>query len=149
MYPVVCYHCGQPGYFARGHAQPRQTDPQEAPKNNYLVELSVPPIFSINNVSSYLLSCSIYNRPVSFLIDTWVEVSLLSKSVWDKINLAKERFNTMVTHRLVGVDGVLIKVEGIVSVPITIGKVILQHDFIVAEQITTEAILGQKPISVS
>ena len=55
----------------------------------------------------------------------------------------------MVTHRLVGVDGVPIKVEGIVSVPITIGKVILQHDFIVAEQITTEAILGQKPISVS
>ena len=55
----------------------------------------------------------------------------------------------MVTHRLVGVDGVPIKVEGIVSVPITIGEVILQHDFIVSEQITTEAILGQKPISVS
>ena len=32
MCPVVCYHCGQPGYFARGHAQPRQTAPQEAPK---------------------------------------------------------------------------------------------------------------------
>ena len=48
----------------------------------------------------------------------------------------------MVTHRLVGVDGVPIKVEGIVSAPITIGEVTLQHDFIVAEQITAEAILG-------
>ena len=48
----------------------------------------------------------------------------------------------MVTHRLVGVDGVPIKVEGMVSVPITIGKVTLQHDFMVAEQITAEAILG-------
>ena len=46
-----------------------------------------------------------------------------------------------VTHRLVGVDGVPIKVEGIVSAPITIGKVTLQHDFKVAEQITAEAIL--------
>ena len=46
-----------------------------------------------------------------------------------------------VTHRLVGVDGVPIKVEGIVSAPITIGKVTLQHDFKMAEQITAEAIL--------
>ena len=102
----------------------------------------IPPTFSINNVSSYLLSCSIYNSSVSFLIDTGVGVSLLSKSVWDKIKTAKEEFNPMVTHRLVGVDGVPIKVEGIVSVPITIGKVTLQHNFIVAEQITAEAILG-------
>ena len=69
-------------------------------------------------------------------------VSLLSKSVWDKIKPAKERFNPMVTHRLVGVDGVPVKVEGIVSAPITIGEVTLQHDFIVAKQITVEAILG-------
>lgn len=51
-------------------------------------------------------------------------------------------FIFIVTCRLVGVDGVPIKVEGTVSVPIIIGGVTLQHDFIVAEQITPEAILG-------
>ena len=141
MGPVVCYHCGHPGHFTRGCTQLRQTASQEAP-NNYPVEVNVPQTFSINNVSSYLLSCSIYNSPVSFLIDTGTGVSLLSKSVWDKIKPAKERFNPMVTHRLVGVDGVPIKVEGMVSAPITTGEVTLQHDFIVAEQITAEAILG-------
>ena len=55
---------------------------------------------------------------------------------------SKERFNPMVTHRLIGVHGVPVKVEGIVSAPITIGEVTLQHDFIVSEQITAEAILG-------
>ena len=79
---------------------------------------------------------------MSFLIDMGAGVSLLSKSLWDKIKPAKERFNQMVTHRLVGVDGVPSKVEGMVSAPITIGEVTLQHDFIVAEQITAEAILG-------
>ena len=105
--------------------QPRQTAPQEAPKNNNPVELNAPPTFSINNVSSYLLSCNIYNSPVSFLIDTGAGVSLLSNSVWNKIKPAKERFNLMVTHRLVGVDGVPVKVEGIVSALITIGEVTL------------------------
>ena len=69
------------------------------------------------------------------LIDTGAGMSLLSKPVWDKIKPQK-RFIAMVTHRLVGVDGVPIKMEGIVSASITIGKVILQHNFIVAEQIT-------------
>ena len=35
-----------------------------------------------------------------------------------------------------------IKVDGTVSVPITIRGVALQHDYIVAKQITAEAILG-------
>jgi len=35
-----------------------------------------------------------------------------------------------------------IKVDGTVSVPITIDGVTLQHDFIVAKQITAKAILG-------
>ena len=72
---------------------------------NYPVELNTPP-FSINNVSSYLLSCRICNNPVSFLVDTGAGVSLLSKPVWDKINPTKAGLNPIVTHRLVGVDGV-------------------------------------------
>ena len=104
--------------------------------------MNVPPTFSINNVSSYLLSCSVYDVPVSFLIDTGAGVSLLSTSIWEKIKPTKEELNPIVTHRLVGVDGVPIKVDGTVSVPITIGSMTVQHDFIVAKQITAEAILG-------
>ena len=142
MGPVVYYRCGQPGHFAKGCAQPRQSAPQGTPMTNYPVELNTPPTFSINNVSSYLLSCHIYNSPVSFLVDTGAGVSLLSKPVWDKIKPTKAGLNPIITHRMVGVDGVPIKVDGTVSVPITIGGVTLQHDFIVAEQITAEAILG-------
>ena len=118
---VMCYFCGQPDYFARGCAQPRQTAPQQTPKNKSFIELKAPSTYSINSVSSDLLSCSIYNSPVSFLIDTGTRVLLLSKAVWDNIKPAKERFNPMVTHRLVGVDGIPIKVEGTVSTPIKIG----------------------------
>ena len=45
--PVVCYCCGQPGQFARGFAQPRQTAPQETLKNNNPVELNAPPILTM------------------------------------------------------------------------------------------------------
>jgi len=85
MESVVCYRCGQPGHFTRGCAQPRQTAPPGTAKTNYPVETNVPLTFLITNVLSYLLSCSIYNVPVSFLIDTGVGVSLLSTSIWDKI----------------------------------------------------------------
>ena len=57
-----------------------------------------------------------------FVIDTgWGAVTEQISVQWDKIKSVKERFNPMVTHRLVGVDGVPIKVEGIVSTPITLG----------------------------
>ena len=142
--PVVCRRCGQLRHFARGCAQPRPNISQETARTNP-VELNVPPTFSINNVPSYLLSCSIYNSPVSFLIDTGAGVSLswllLSKLVWDRIKPTKGGLNLIVTHRLVGVDGVPIKIEGTVSVPNTIGGVTLQHNFIVAEHITAEATL--------
>ena len=69
-------------------------------------------------------------------------MSLLSKLEWDRIKPTKGGLNPIVTRRLVGVDGVPIKIEGTVSVPITISGVTLQHNFIVAEQITAEAILG-------
>ena len=117
MGPVVCWRCGQPGHFARGYAQPRPNISQETARTNP-VELNVPPTFSINNVSSYLLSCSIYNSPVSFLIDTGAGVSLLSKLVWDRIKPTKGGLNPIVTRRLVGVDRVLIKIEGTISLPI-------------------------------
>ena len=45
-------------------------------------------------------------------------------------------------HRIVGVDGIPIKVHGFLSMPITINGKDYQHKFIVPKQLTAEAILG-------
>lgn len=102
----------------------------------------VPQTFTINNVQSYLLSCSVDRTPVSFLIDTGAGVSLLSKEVWGRLNRTEEMLRPVVSQRIVRVDGIPIKIEGSVSVPVTIGNATFNHDFIVANEITTEAILG-------
>ena len=51
----------------------------------YVRKKNVPQTFSTNHVSSYSLSCDIYNTPVIFLIDTGSGVSLLNKKVWDRM----------------------------------------------------------------
>ena len=92
--------------------------------------------------SSYVLSCNIYNTPVSFLVDMGVEVSLLNKEMWDKLRQAEDMLNPVVTQQIVGVNGMPIRIEGSVSVPVTIGKATFNHGFIVATEITAETILG-------
>ena len=88
------------------------------------------------------MSCDIYGRPVSFLVDTGVGVSLLNKALWDKISRVDKELNPVVSHCIMGVDGMPIKVHGSVSIPITINGEDYKHKFIVAEQLINEAILG-------
>ena len=88
---------------------------------------------------------------MSFLVDTGAGVSLLNKEVWDKLRQAEDMLKPVVTQRIVGVDGIPIRIEGSVSVPVTIRKTTFNHEFIVANEITAEAILGLdfwKPKSV-
>jgi len=79
---------------------------------------------------------------VSFLIDTGAGVSLLSKEVWDRLKRTEEMLRPVVSQRIVGVDGIPIKIEGSVSIPVTIGNVTFNHNVIVANEITAKAILG-------
>ena len=46
------------------------------------------------------------------------------------------------SHRLVGVDGVPLYALGSAIIPITISGITLKHKFVIAEQITADAILG-------
>ena len=67
---------------------------------------NVPQTFTINNVQSYVLPCSIDNTPVSFLVDTGTGVSLLSEEVWDRLNQTETTLKPIVTQQNVGVDGI-------------------------------------------
>ena len=58
------------------------------------------------------------------------------------MNRTEDKLKPVVTQRIVGVDGIPIKIEGSISVPVVIGKATFDHDFIVANEITAEAILG-------
>ena len=76
---------------------------------------------------------------MSFLIDIGAGVSLPSKEVLGRLNQTEEMLRPVVSQRIVGVDGIPNKIEGSVPVPVTIGNATFNHDFIVANEITAEA----------
>ena len=98
--------------------------------------------FSINYVSSYLLPCSMYNVPVSFLIDTGAGVSLLQGNIWDKIKSDNHKLATVTLQRLVRIDGMPIRVRGSTLIQFSIGSMEFNHKFVVADHTTAEVILG-------
>ena len=112
------------GHLARGCAQPCQVPQERATNTNYAREQNVPQTFSINKVSNYSLLCDIYNTPVTVLI-TGVGVSLLNKEVWDRVKPSEVVLTPVTAQVLVGVDGIPIKVQGSVSLPVTIAGLLL------------------------
>ena len=72
---------------------------------------------SINNVSSYVLSCSIGGNVVSFFVDPGAGVSLLDKDVWDRLKSKEDTILPAMSHRLVGVDGAPLNALGSAIIP--------------------------------
>ena len=97
---------------------------------------------NINNISSYFVLGCVCECPVSFLVDTGAGVSLLRGDVWEKAVPNSSAYALQGACRLVGVDGIPIKVCGAASVNVTVEGHTLSHQFIVADHITAEAILG-------
>ena len=143
---VTCYRCGGRGHYARGCAATRNPSENSASGsgNVHQTEQYLNPSnqFSINNVSSYVLSCSMYTAPVSCLIDTGAGVSLLRGGVWDRIRPNNCKPSPVTAHRLVGVDGILISVRGSALIQFSVSGMVFEHEFIIADHITAEAILG-------
>ena len=136
---VTCYCCGNVGHYARGCALKTQCSIPAAPNETRPNPLNC---ISINNVSSYVLSCNVHGVPMSFLIDTGAGVSLLDKEAWDRIKSKAGDLNLVSNHRLVGVDGIPLKVLGSVIAPLSVSGFNFSHKFIVAEGLTTDAIMG-------
>lgn len=97
---------------------------------------------NINNISSYFVLECVYECPVSFLMDTGAGVSLLCGDVWEKAVHHSSPCDLQGACWLVGMDGIPIKVCGAASVNVTVEGHTLNHQFIVADHITAEAILG-------
>ena len=84
-----------------------------------------------------------YNVPVSFLTDTAAGVSLLQGNVlWDKIRSKDHKLTTVTPQRLVGVDAIPIRIQGTTLIQFSIGNMEFKHEFVIADHITAEAILG-------
>ena len=77
-------------------------------------------------------------------MDTGAGVSLLNGNIWDKCTYESSEIKVEPTvyHNLVGVNGHSIRVRGSVTVPITIMGRSFQQQFIIADHITAEGILG-------
>ena len=97
---------------------------------------------NINNISSYFVLGCVYKCPVSFLVDTGAGVSLLRGDIWEKALPHSSACDLQGACRLIGVDGIPIKVCGASLVNVIIEGHTLSHQFIVADHITAEAILG-------
>ena len=140
--PIVCHTCGQEGHFARGCAVNREPKPVNKMDTVDSEPRQTTETLSINNVSSYTLSCEVYGTPVSFLIDTGAGVCLLKDEVWNKVKPEGSVLKPLKVHGLVGVDGIPIKVQGSATINLSIEGQTFNHDFIIANQITTDAIIG-------
>ena len=79
---------------------------------------------------------------MSFLIDTGAGVCLIKTQVWERVKSKADTLEPDTSHRLVGVDGIPIKVQGFTTVQLTIAGAKFRHKFIIADQITADAILG-------
>ena len=130
---VVCEKCGKIGHYARGCAMrntSRGTDQDLRKPDSARIQEHNLHTIAINNVSSYTLSCTINNFPVSFLIDTGAGVCLLKSEVWEHVMSEANKLEPIMAHRIVGVDGIPIKVQGSATIQLTIAGVKFQHSLL-------------------
>ena len=158
--PVVCFKCGQEDHFARGYAvrikketanqgnkqesQPLNVISQTVNKNDITAGDTIPAVSTDDVTTDHSLQGTIKGRPAKFLVDTGAAVSILSKHVWDVVSKQQENTLEEATGKsLIGVEGSPLKIMGAVYLEVTFEKQQFDVCFLVADSLTTEAILGQ------
>ena len=152
---VVCFKCGQEGHFARGCAVRQRPEGNKQPLNavsepsNKNDSQDAIPAVSHSVTMDYHLQGTIEGVPARFLVDTGVTASILNKNIWDRLNQHNSHPLTEVTNKkLVGVEGSPLKVLGVVHFHVVFEQQQFNVDFLVADSLTTEAILGKDFLTV-
>ena len=78
-------------------------------------------------------------------MDTGASTSVLAKTIWDRLNQGNndQPMTTVPGKKLVGVGGSPLKVIGAVHLSIVLEQQQFNVNFLVADSLTTEAILGR------
>ena len=97
-------------------------------------------IFPVNAATAFRVTGSVGGISVTFLLDTGSAVTLVRRDLWDQIGSGATL--RPCEHRLVGVDGSPLKIQGSAQITFQFGGVDFVTTVIVGDSLTTEAILG-------
>ena len=131
--PVVCHNCKQEGHYARGCAAP----PARTPRDQSQTPISLLPVSH-----SYRINGRVSGVQASFVVDTGAAVTLLDKTLWDKVNNAGQALSTWTGPPLVGVEGTRLETWGTTTIEITFSGETFKFPVLVASSLTADAILG-------
>ena len=102
------------------------------------------PAVSQSVTTDYHLQGTIEGIPARYLVDTGATTSVLNKDIWTRVNQQMNCPLTDVTgKKLVGVEGYPLTVLGAASFQVVLEQQKLNVYFLVADSLTTEAILGR------
>ena len=93
----------------------------------------------------YHLEGTIEGIPAKFLVNTGASTLVLAKTIWDRLNQGNNNWpiTAVPSKKLVGVEGSPLKVIGAVHLSIVLEQQQFNVNFLVADSLTTEAILGR------
>ena len=131
--PVVCHNCKQEGHYARGCAAP----PARASRDQSKTPISLLPVSH-----SYRINGQVKGVQASFVVDTGAAVTLLDKTLWDKVNTTGQVLSTWTRPPLVRVEGTRLVMWGTATTEIAFAGEIFQFPVLVASSLTADAILG-------
>ena len=130
---MVCHNCKQEGHYARGCAAP----PARASRDQSKTPISLLPVSH-----SYRISGQVKGVQASFVVDTGAVVTLLDKTLWDKVNTTGQVLSTWTGPPLVRVEGTRLVMWGTTTTEIAFAGEIFQFPVLVASSLTADAILG-------
>ena len=100
------------------------------------------PILHVNPTSAYSLSGMVFHHPTSFILDTGAAVTLLRKDTWDHARPRAAELETWKEPKLISVDGSPLHIHGHAEVKINLSDMEFSHHVVIAEDLSSEAILG-------
>ena len=131
--PVVCRNCLQEGHYARGCASP----PARTSKDYSKTPISLLPVSH-----AYRVNGRVNGGQASFVVDTGAAITLLDKTLWDKVNTAGQVLTTWTGPPLVGVEGTRLETWGASTAEISFAGETFRFPVLVASSLTADAILG-------